>query len=121
MNNLLLILVALCGAEFVHNNIEIWGMRQKVSWLGLVQKGQMHGKWPINVDTKLKTVGLHASILILFGGLFYLILRTLKLSDHNLVVTGIVILLINYACTTWCVDIYHNQIGQLIKKAKKAL
>ncbi len=121
MNNLLVVLVALCGAEFVHNNIEIWGMRQKVGWLSIVQNGQMHGKWPINVNTKLKTVVLHSTILLLFGGLFYLILKALNLSDHNLVVTGIVILLINYACTTWCVDIYHNQIGKLITKANKKL
>lgn len=118
MNNLLVVLVALCGAEFVHNNIEIWGMRQKVSWLALAQDGQEHGRWPINLDTKFKTIVLHGSILLLFAGLFCVVLKTLNLSDRHLVIAGIIILLINYICTTWCVDVYHSQIGKLIKKAK---
>lgn len=118
MNTLLTLLAALCVVEFIHNNIEIWGMQQKVSWLSLSLLGKPHGKWPINVNTKFKTVLLHGSILFLFVTISYLALKALDLSDKRLVLISIILLLINYICTTWRVDIYHNQIGNLINKAK---
>ena len=119
MSSLLGILVALCGAEFIHNNFEVWGIRKKVSWLNALQDGQEYGRWPLNINTRLKMIALHASLLVIFVALFYFILKGLNLSDRSLVFIGIVTLLANYICTTWCVDIYHHQVSKLITKAKK--
>lgn len=119
MSSLLRILVALCGAEFVHNYFEVWGIRKKINWLNALQKGQEHDRWPLHINTRFKMVALHFSILVIFVALFYFILKILNLSDRSLVVVGIVVLAVNYVCTTWCVDMYHNHVGRLISRAKK--
>ena len=115
----LTILVALCLAEILHNSFELWGMKQKVSWLSLVLDKLEHGNWPMNINTKLKAVIFHIFILIVSSWLFYIVLRLLHLSDQSLVFTGIVLLVANYIYTTWNVDNYHTQIGKLITKVKK--
>jgi hypothetical protein len=118
MSNLLTFLVALCLTEFVHNAIEIWGMRQKVHWLELVLQGRQPGRWPIDINSKTKTVALHAIIWLLLTGLFGLLLTALKPANNQLVVIGLAVLVINYAFTTWKVDCFHVEIGRLISQAK---
>lgn len=119
MEDWLLFLVALCFSELVHNALEIWGIVQKVEWLRLSLANQKHGTWPININTKLKTIILHVLILLLSGGAGFVILKILNLSREGLVLVGITILLINYVVTTWKVDKFHEEIGKLIKKAKE--
>jgi len=118
VGDLLIILVALCFSEFIHNVIEIWGMRQKVSWLDLSLAGKKHGRWPVNIDTKFKTLVLHILIILISGGGAYLLLKLLNMSNEKLVFIGIVISIVNYICTTWKVDSYHSEIGRIIKNAK---
>ncbi len=120
MDNKLLILVALCWAELLHNIMEVWGIKQKVRWLDTVQNGSNHGRWPMNVNTKIKALLFHIVILVIFCGFFLFILKIMNLSERSLIVMGIVVLLANYANTTWQVDSYHAQIGKLITRAKKA-
>jgi 1,4-dihydroxy-2-naphthoate octaprenyltransferase len=119
MTESLLLIVAFCIAEFVHNILEVWGMRQKVSWLSKSMKGESHGSWPVNIDTKLKTAVLHLLILLVFLGLAFSVLKFLNLSDRTLIVLGIVTLLASYVYTTWKVDSFHSEIGKLISKVKK--
>lgn len=116
MTTILILLISLCFAEVVHNAFEIWGMRQKVQWLKASMHGKPHGRWPINVNTKLKTVLLHSFILVLFGGIAFFLLKSIDFSAIKLVQFGIVALLFNYAYTTWKVDRFHNEIGELIVK-----
>lgn len=119
MNDLIIFLVSICFADFIHNMLEIWGMRQKVEWLRLSLDKKEHGRWPINIDTKLKTVVLHALILILTTAVGYFVLTYLNLKDKFLLLIGIVVLLANYILTTWSVDKFHSEIGKIIRGAKK--
>lgn len=119
MITVLVLLISLCFAEFMHNAIEIWGMRQKVSWLSQSLDGKKHGKWPVHIDTKLKTLIFHVIILFIITGLSYVLLKWLNFTNGALVTLGIVILIINYIFTTWKVDKFHMEIGRLIKDAKK--
>lgn len=119
MDGLLVILVALCGAEFIHNSYEVWGIRKKANWLSAKQDGLKYGKWPININNKVKMITLHSLLLIIPGLIFYIVLKALDLPEHSLIITGIVILLANYIYTTRCVDIYHKCIDSMIAKAKK--
>jgi hypothetical protein len=118
MTELLLLLVSLCFAEFIHNLIEIWGMRQKVDWLKLSLDGKEHGRWPANINTNFKTVLLHIFILLLSGGSAFLVLQLLNFNNESLIFIGIMILFINYVSTTWLIDKFHREIGRLIKSAK---
>jgi hypothetical protein len=118
MNDLLLLLVSLCFAEFIHNLIEIWGMRQKVDWLKLSLDGKEHGHWPVNINTKFKTVILHIFILLFSGGSAYLLLQFFNFDNESLILIGIMILFVNYVFTTWLVDKFHMEIGRLIKSVK---
>lgn len=114
----LIFLVALSLTEFIHNAIEVWGMRQKVQWLGQAMAGQKHGKWPINIDSKLKTVILHALILFASTSFFVLVLNVVQLSNDGLIITGVSALMINYIFTTWKVDRFHKEIGRIIELVK---
>ena len=78
--NLIRLVAALAASEFVHTLFEIWGIRQKVSWLGLVTNGKPHGTWPINVDSLLKVWGLHLAILMVVSATSYELLRLLNTS-----------------------------------------
>ena len=119
MDNQLIFLVALCMTEFLHNTLEVWGIRRKVSWLDRVQNGLDHRWRPRNINTKIWALVFHLLILTLFSSLMFGILRVLDLSEHGLVVVGIIALLVNYVIATWQVDSYHAQIGRLITRAKK--
>ncbi len=115
MTSLLPLLVAFCIVEFFHNSIEIWGMRQKVRWLASSLAEKPHGSWPINIDTKLKTWLLHIGIVLLVGGAAYLLLMALDIGEQQLVLLGVLILALNYTLTTWKVDKFHYEIGQLMR------
>ena len=119
MKDMIVILVSFIVADFVHNILEIWGMRQKVEWLRLVLDNKKHGSWPVNIDTKFKTVVLHTAIFLTSAGLAFLILKSINLSEQTLVILGIVILLAGYVYTTWKVDLFHSEIRDMPKKAKK--
>ena len=119
MGNLLILLVAICGTEFIHNCFEIWGIRQKVDWLDSAQNSLQHSKWPMNINTKLVALAFHTIMLLLISGILFIFLKVFDLSDRNLILVGIIILVTNYATTTWFVDGYHSQIGKLITKAKQ--
>lgn len=120
MKDLLLILVAICTSEFIHNTMEIWGMREKVRWLRISLDGKEHGKWPINIDaTPRRVIAFHTTLLLLISGFVYFALRLLNLSPEMLVILGIAILLFNYAFTTWKVDKFHTEIGKLIRNVKQ--
>ena len=119
MQTALTILVALCVVELVHNAIEVWGMRQKVSWLSSTRRDKVHGHWPVNINTGLKTIILHGYIIGLVGGLSILTLGIMDLSQTRLVTLGITTLLFNYIFTTWHVDKFHNEISQEINVYKK--
>jgi hypothetical protein len=95
-------------------------MRQKVEWLRLSLKGEKHGRWFVNIDTKLKTIALHIFVLLAAGGIAFLVLKISNLSNRSVVLLGIIILLINYLFTTYKVDKFHEEIGSLIKKAKSS-
>ncbi|HSW48263.1 MAG TPA: hypothetical protein VLG67_04240 [Candidatus Saccharimonadales bacterium] len=118
MNDLITSLVSLCFSEFVHNALEIWGMREKVEWLRVSLDNKKHGKWPVNINTKFKTVILHVLVLLVTSGVAFLVLKALNLSEQTLIVVGIIILLVNYIFTTYKVDKFHVEIGKLIKQAK---
>lgn len=93
-------------------------MRQKVHWLSQSLAGKEHGRWPVHIDTKFKTIIFHLLIFIMSGGISYLILKTLNLSESTLIFVGIAVLIINYIFTTWKVDKFHTEIGKLISRAK---
>ncbi|HVF69775.1 MAG TPA: hypothetical protein VNA13_04400 [Xanthomonadales bacterium] len=97
--------------------VEIWGMRQKVSWLELSLKGKKHGRWPVNIDTKFKTVIFHLIILVVTGGIMFLVLSLVNFSGQTLILLGIIFLILNYIFTTWKVDSFHTEIGKLIISA----
>jgi hypothetical protein len=118
MKDFIVLLVSLCFTELIHNMLEIWGMRQKVEWLRLILDKKEHGRWPINIDTKLKTAVLHALMLILTTAVGSFVLTYLNLTDKFLLVIGIVVLLVNYILTTWSVDKFHSEIGKLIRKVR---
>ncbi len=118
MKDLITLITALCFAEFVHNVVEIWGMRQKVQWLKLSMSGRPHGHWPINIDSKTKTILLHFLILFVIGGSAFVILKLMHLQETTLLITGISVFLINYIYVTWRVDCFHAEIGELIKKGE---
>lgn len=120
MTYLLTILVALCVTSLIHNALEIWGMRQKVRWLRISMQGRRHGKWPFDIDSKLKSASLHSAIFIVTTGVMFLILESLGISDRALIGIGISVLIVSYIHTTWKIDTYHTEIGSLISKAKKA-
>lgn len=94
-------------------------MRQKVSWLSQSLAGKEYGKWPIHIDTKLKTLIFHVIILLLATGPSYTLLQWLNFKNEDLVILGIVVLIINYIFTTWKVDKFHSEIGELIKETKR--
>ncbi len=119
MSNLLGVLIALCGAEFVHNSFEVWAVRRKINWLDTTQNGQPFGHWPININNRAKMLALHLSILVIFAGLFFMALKFLNLSDRSLVLVGIFILITNYIHTTWRLDVCHKLISKMISKSKK--
>ncbi len=118
MKDMLTLLVSLCFSEFIHNMIEIWGMRQKVSWLALSLKGKNHGKWPVNIDTKVKTLVLHVLVLLITGGGGFVLLKFLNPTDESLITLGIIVLILNYIVTTYKVDKFHSEIGKIIKSVK---
>lgn len=120
MKSLLILLISLCFSELIHNMIEIWGMRQKVSWLALSLKGEQHGKWFVNIDSKIKTLLLHTFILLFSGGIAYAALLWWNFTNESLVVIGIIMFLLNYIFTTIYVDRFHTAIGKLISGAKKS-
>lgn len=120
MNNLLLFLVSLCFSEFIHNMMEIWGMREKVSWLDAAMSGKEHSKWPISIDaTAKRVIAFHATVLLLVSGLVYFLLKWLNFSETSLIILGIVILITSYIITTWKVDKFHTEIGKLTAYVKK--
>lgn len=118
VKNLLPLLFALACAEYIHNSLEVWGMRQKVEWLEARLDKRKHGTWPVNIDTKLKTALLHAAILILITALAWQAAVWLKLSNEQLVGSAIIILFLNYVSTTITVDAFHREIGLLLKRYK---
>lgn len=118
MHTVITLLVSLCVVETIHNMIEVWGMRQKVDWLKITLKGEAHGKWLINIDTRSKTVAVHVFILIFFGGIAYAVLMLLDLQASTLAVSGVVLLLVNYFYTTWKVNQFHEEIGLIIRESK---
>src|SRR5437868_922418 len=113
MNSALIILVSLCFTEIIHNIFEVWGIRQKVQWLKLASSGKPHGRWPLNIDTGLKTVILHACLLLFFSAISFVVLGSFNLSADVLIKIGIILLLFNYAYTTWKVNRFHEEIGEL--------
>jgi hypothetical protein len=120
MVDLLKLLVSLCFAEFIHNLIEIWGMRQKAEWLSMSLDGKEHRRWPVDINTKFKTIILHLLILLIVSSIAYFLLTFLNFNNESLVFIGITILLINYLTTTWLVDKFHSEIGKLIYDAKNS-
>lgn len=118
MSNLLILLVSLCIVEAIHNEIEVYGMRQKIHWLKSAMNGKAHGHWPIHIDTRLKTGVLHLFILIFFGGISFVLIKSIDLSMTSLVATALIVLLLNYIRTTWKVNLFHDEIGQLIRTVK---
>lgn len=118
--NWLYLLVAFAVGELIHNLFEIWGMRQKVAWLGLVMNGKPHGKWPLYIKTYTQVWVLHIAILVSVAGLSYGLFMLLNISDSAAVFVGILTLLICYATVVHKVHRFHMEIGRLIRKAKKA-
>ena len=114
----LVFLTALCIAEFLHNTLEVWGMRRKVSWLDRVQSGLDSGRVPRNIDTKIWALVIHLLALAVFSSLVFFLLKVANLSDASLVVVSIIALLANYVIATWQVDSYHSHIGRVITRAK---
>lgn len=120
MDILLAVLVALCFTSFVHNTLEIWGIRQKVHWLKMSMQGLGHGAWPINIDSKAKTAVLHTAIFLTVTGVVILCLNFLNISEKGLFILGIFVLTASYIYTTWRVDQYHSEIESLIHRVKKS-
>lgn len=118
--NWLQLLVALAVGELVHNLFEIWGMRQKVAWLGLNMDGKPHGKWPLYIKTYTQVWVLHISILVFVAGLSYGLFALLNISDNVAILIGIMTLLLCYGIVVHKVHRFHMEIGRLIRKAKKA-
>jgi hypothetical protein len=119
-DNLLSLVVALSINEFVHNIFELWGINQKIDWLGKTMSGKHHGSWPIHIDTKLKTVVLHAALLLVVSGLAYWLISYLSLSAGTKIWLTIILLVVNYVYVVWRTDIIHARIGRLSRKSDKS-
>lgn len=115
---LLKLLVALAVNELIHNAFEIWGVRQKVSWLSARMGGRPHGKWPININTDFKAYGLHAALFFIITCLVFFVLLLVDVSNQSLLLSGVIFLIISYAWTTTAVHEYHLEIGKLLRKFK---
>lgn len=119
MTNLMAALVAaLAVNELVHIIFEIWGVRQKVSWLDRRINNLSHGKWPLNINTLGKTLLLHSIMFILITGVSFGILLQLGLSTEQFLLIAICALIVCYSYTTFSVDAYHTEIGKVLKRFK---
>jgi hypothetical protein len=119
MDSLIRLLAAFCFTELIHNMIEIWGMRQKVRWLKLSLRGVQHGRWPINIDTKFKTILLHSIIWLGCVGILLIFFNFLKVSNSDLIIISLLAIFTSYIYTTWKVDKFHIEIGEVIKDVKR--
>ncbi len=113
------LLVALIGNELAHNCFEIWGMRQKVSWLQARMDSQPHGDWPININTAAKAYGLHTVLFFGITAILFALLLILNFSQENLIMLGLLLLVISYALTTLTVHEFHLEIGRLLRRFKR--
>ena len=113
-------LAALAVSELVHNMFEVWGMRQKVEWLGQSLKGKPHGTWPIHIDSHLKVWSLHIGMLFSISGVTYALFSVANISNHAVVLLGVATLIANYFLTVVKVHHFHIEIGALIAQAKRS-
>lgn len=113
------LLFALAVTELTHNAIEIWGIRQKVSWLTARLDGLEHSKWPINIDTKAKVALVHGAILIVLAGPVWLASELLILPPSTLIIGSATVLLASFIYTTISVDRYHTEISKVLKRFKR--
>ncbi|MES2970863.1 MAG: hypothetical protein V4702_00905 [Patescibacteria group bacterium] len=105
--------------EFIHIIFEIWGIRQKVAWLAARLDKKPHGKWPINIDSLVKTLALHLTLFIFFVGLAFLWLTLGEFSTQTLLKVSIFALIVTYAYTVLGMDAYHSDIGKLLTRYKR--
>lgn len=115
MDIIFAVLLSVCVTELIHNSIEIWGMRQKLSWLSLTMQNKGYKKWPIDIDSKTKVVLFHLFILAFITAATFMLLSVVNIANETLVVVAVVLLLINYVQTTYFVDKWHEEIGKILK------
>lgn len=113
------VLAALALNEFVHICFEVWGIKQKVTWLKHRMDSKPHGSWPIHIDTFAKTILLHTILFIVSTGGFTALLLVTHPSTATLLSISIVTLVITYAFTTIQLDAYHSEIGKLLARYKR--
>jgi heme/copper-type cytochrome/quinol oxidase subunit 1 len=116
---LAILLFSLCINELLHVAFEIWGINQKVDWLNARIENQKHGKWPLEINSFLKTIALHIIAFIVITGVCMLILLRMNPSLESLLTMSVIMLIITYSFTTISVDNYHNKIGLIINRYKK--
>lgn len=120
MTNLLAALVAaLAFNELIHLVFEIWGIRQKVTWLTARIDHKPHGNWPVNIDTLGKTLLLHGVMFATITCLFFGIMLWLELPTQTLLLVAVVLLVVAYSFTTFGMDGYHREIGRLLKRFER--
>lgn len=119
MNTALVSLVfALAVNEFVHNLFEVWGMRQKVSWLQHRMDGVKHKKWPIDINSSFKTLLIHLCLIMPVTGFTYLAVTLLNVDNTVLLWAATLTLVLSYGVTTFKVDKFHTEIGSLLNRYK---
>ncbi len=105
--------------ELLHIVFEIWGIRQKVSWLTARMDSKPHGAWPLNIDTLAKTLLLHSLMFIVFSGFSFALFSYLNLSIETSLQLSILFLVFTYSFTVFGMDAFHGDIGKLISRYKK--
>ncbi len=113
------LLFALCINELVHNLFEIWGIGQKIQWLQARIDNKTHGDWLIHIDSKFKTILVHAILLIFCTGVVWLIVSLIQITQSALLWASIVTLLVSYILTIIYVDACHSKIGKILNLYKK--
>ena len=113
------VLFSICCTIVVHDAFEIWGARQKVQWLKARTEGQKHGKWPFDIDSLPKVVVLHTLLFVVVGVISFVMIQLASLSKEVLVVGASVMLVASYTHTTYRMDLFHTEIGELLSRYPK--
>jgi hypothetical protein len=113
------LLAALAVNELLHILFEVWGIRQKVSWLQARMDNKPHGDWPININNLTKTLTLHAALFLLITCVTFATFIILDVSSRTLLQISIGLLIVTYAYTVFGMDAFHSEIGHLLKRYKR--